>query len=354
MNKKFIPAISVVIPMYNAEKYIGECLNSILVQTFQDFEIIIVDDCSTDNSCAVVENFSDDRIKLIRRKDNSGNRPGIPRNMGIRFAFGDYITFVDSDDAITNTALEELYTIAKNFDADVVCCEKFYQVENTISTDKNFLNRYEHEGIKPPFVDKPTLMTNNLAERVKKFSESRFFGAPWNQLFSRKLIIENDIKFPEINHAEDHVFNFMVIMYAKNYVKVPNMFYIYRVRSDSSIHSRLSARKYIHDWGGSIFRFIKILDDFMDKFDLFKINPDYKYAAFEEIMRQNVMPIVPIYSQISAAKLDEFVREALENIDDTKALTAYLFSRMNVFNVQLIQQQQVIQQLQAQLQQLQK
>ena len=92
----------------------------------------------------------------------------------------------------------------------------------------------------------------------------------------------------------------------------------------------------------------------MKNFEIFKINPELKYAIFESMIRPNLMPILPIYSQIPAAKLDEFVREALENVKDTKALTAYLFSRMNVFNVQLIQQQQVIQQLQAQLQQLQK
>lgn len=122
--KKTIPAVSIIIPMYNTEQYIRDCLDSILAQTFQDFEVIVVDDCSTDNSVLIVESYLPkfnqgvNRLKLIRSEKNS-NTPGMPRNVGIRFSRGEYILFVDSDDAITPTALEELYPIAKKFDADV-------------------------------------------------------------------------------------------------------------------------------------------------------------------------------------------------------------------------------------------
>ena len=94
------PAISVIIPMYNVEKYIGQCLGSLLSQTFQDFEAIVVDDCSTDNSVAEVEKFLpklNDRLKLIKLNKNSGG-VGIPRNVGIQLAHGKYIAFLDSDD----------------------------------------------------------------------------------------------------------------------------------------------------------------------------------------------------------------------------------------------------------------
>ena len=109
--------ISVIIPMYNSEKYVGECLESVLAQTFQDFEIIVVDDCSTDKSCKVVEKFIKnfgDKIKLVRRKFNSG-LPSLPSNDGITISSGKYIFFMDNDDLIIKTAFEELFEIAENF-----------------------------------------------------------------------------------------------------------------------------------------------------------------------------------------------------------------------------------------------
>ena len=113
-----LPAISVVIPMYNAEKYVGELLNSILAQTFQNFEVIVVDDCSTDNSVAVVRNFMPlfgGRLTLTKTQKNCGG-PGEPSNIGIAFSRGEYLLILDNDDTITPTALGELYSVAKHFD----------------------------------------------------------------------------------------------------------------------------------------------------------------------------------------------------------------------------------------------
>ena len=99
------PKISIIMAMYNVEKYLEDCLESLLAQTFQDYEIIIVDDCSTDNSCAVAESYmkifnkkAQEKLRLIRSEKNSGSG-GMPRNIGISFARGKYIYFVDSDDA---------------------------------------------------------------------------------------------------------------------------------------------------------------------------------------------------------------------------------------------------------------
>ena len=129
-----IPAVSIVIPMYNAEKYIGECLESILAQTFQDFEVIVVDDCSTDKSRDIVESYMTkfnrnlERLKLIRSKVNSGGHVGTPRNIGTKRAIGKYIYFMDSDDAFIDDAMENLYNTAEKFGADVVHCDRRYLV----------------------------------------------------------------------------------------------------------------------------------------------------------------------------------------------------------------------------------
>ena len=102
------PAISVIIPMYNTEKYIAACLDSVLSQTFQNYEVIIVDDCSNDKSCEIVESYKPKfggKLQLIRSEKNSGS-PGVPRNTAMPLAKGKYIYFLDSDDALIDTALE--------------------------------------------------------------------------------------------------------------------------------------------------------------------------------------------------------------------------------------------------------
>lgn len=106
------PAISVIIPLYNAEKYLSDCLDSLLDQTFSDFEIIVVDDCSTDNSVAIVESYApkfNGRLILTATKKNSGNAGYTARNKGFLFSRGEYVFFMDADDMIIETALEELY-----------------------------------------------------------------------------------------------------------------------------------------------------------------------------------------------------------------------------------------------------
>ena len=114
--------ISVIISLYNYEKYIGECLESLLGQTFQSFEIIVVDDCSTDNSIAIIKSYFskfNGRLRLTKTKVNTGGG-GEPRNLGFRFSIGKYVFFMDADDALVKTGLEEMYTLAEKYDADVV------------------------------------------------------------------------------------------------------------------------------------------------------------------------------------------------------------------------------------------
>ena len=99
------PAISVIIPMYNAEEYVGECLDSLLAQTFQDFEVIVVDDCSADKCFELVEGYSPKfkgRLRLEKTEKNSGGGGYVPRNIGMSLARGEYVYFMDADDYIKN------------------------------------------------------------------------------------------------------------------------------------------------------------------------------------------------------------------------------------------------------------
>ena len=112
--------VSVIIPVYNVEKYLEECLNSVISQTLKDVEIICVDDCSTDNSCLILDKYKDidSRIILIRHDINRGLGPA--RNSGLAIANGEYILYIDSDDYISNDYVETLYVTAKKYNSDVV------------------------------------------------------------------------------------------------------------------------------------------------------------------------------------------------------------------------------------------
>ena len=108
--------ISVIIPVYNCEKFIEKCLQSLVNQTLTDIEIILVNDGSTDNSQKIIEKFSDTRIKLINKK-NGGQSSA--RNVGLDVANGEYIGFIDSDDWVDSDFFEKLYNTAKKYNADI-------------------------------------------------------------------------------------------------------------------------------------------------------------------------------------------------------------------------------------------
>lgn len=116
------PTISVIMPMYNAEKYIRLMLESVLDQEFSDFELILIDDASTDRTLEIAKSFNDPRITVIENKENLGgaNGPGVVRNVGLDAAKGDYIYFMDNDDVLMPDGLKILLTAAVHTNADVV------------------------------------------------------------------------------------------------------------------------------------------------------------------------------------------------------------------------------------------
>ena len=353
MNRT-LPAISVIIPMYNTEKYIAECLESLIAQTFKNFEVIIVNDCSTDSSPAIVQSYVakfGGRLKLSHMKKNSGGAPA-PRNRGIRISSGEYLYFMDSDDAIISTAFEELYTLAKKFDADVIHCEKYYVAPGeTVTTDKNFLTLRARKT--DNFTTSPTLETADLGERVKKFTKPEIWWAPWAHLIKREFILDNDIEFPKLSIADDFIFTFCVYCLASKFVIVPNAVYVWRqlLNSNSNYRAKLSPEKLIHRRAGDIFRGIKFLDAFISNSDSFRNYPQCKYNAIDFFIDRQIYPILELYSQIPAASLDDLIRQELDSIGNDTAITAQLFGRMVTTNLNsILASQQQLNQFAAQAQ----
>ena len=317
------PKISVIIPLYNAEKFISACLESLLAQTFQDFEVIVVDACSPDSSLAVVESYSskfNGRLTLSCMEKNSGT--GVAgRNKGLLISRGEYVFNMDNDDLLTLTGLEELYTLAENFDADVVYCEKYYTANDNLS--EVFIHSEQHGG---SFVDKPTLESENLARRVQKILQHDFCVTPWSKLVRRDLLIENEIFFPSVKIADDDIWTYEIIFRAKKILRVPNVVYIWRQSEDSLFHRNRTPQSEINFWSDPLIRGLKNFDDFMGETEFFQRNPQYRLAVLDHLVHGRCFAqLSKIGAEISPLEFYETIRDDFaKNLGDYNVPVAYL------------------------------
>ena len=213
------PKVSVIIPLYNAEDYIRITLMSLRNQTFKDFEIVIVDDCSTDNSLNVVKDFKEndvigDKIRIIELERNGGISN--TRNVGLSFANGEYVTFLDNDDMFIPQALEIFVNTAENWQAEVVHTHSHYQNPKDMPQGNKMTFRmasFEHGNrinLKAP----PYLLTNDMSDRMQSFSVYGIDWNVWGKLFRRDFLMMNNIRFPKIKLTEDLLFVFQTLLYA--------------------------------------------------------------------------------------------------------------------------------------------
>ena len=349
------PAVSVVIPLFNAEKYVGECLDSLLAQTFQNFEVIVVDDCSTDNSVAVVQSYAEKfggRLKLAHMKKNTGSA-GFPRNKGIELSRGEYLFFMDADDLVTPTALEELYTQAKKFDADVVHCEKFFQVSDEILNDterKKFLKPWNYLTGENFLVTEPLVWENNFEERIKFFGQRKLIWNVWNQLIRRDFITDNEIKFCNIV-AEDMIFTICELCSAKKYVLLPNVIYYYRQSEGSVMRGKKDLSKLLRRQVKALREAVRYIEKFLSEREFFSRRPDLKYILFDTFANEILNGVTGFYAQVPAPALDELLQKEFSD-GNHKALTTFLFSTVNSYRLQLIRAQQFAAQAQQRIAQL--
>ena len=325
------PAVSVIIPMYNAEKFIGEALDSILAQTLQSFEVIVVDDCSKDSSYKVVESYIPKfggRLKLSRMEKNSGAAPA-PRNKGFGFSRGEYIFFMDVDDVFTKTALEEMYTLAKDYDADVVYCEKYFMSKGT--GQDLIKNAYPADTSIQygDFVDKPTLISNDLGKRLQELYERKFWVTPWQRLVKRELLSENRITFPEIIGSDDVVWCFQVLCCAKRFLRVPNSCYIRRMYDESFTKSKKPINKLMHQWMDILIRGLKFADNFMERLSVFRERPDLRYNALLTLSRSSFNVVYPHYKNLPPEEIFNIFRtEFAKDTGNNDVLVSFLCTRV--------------------------
>lgn len=225
-------AVSVIVPVYNVEKYIGECADSIIGQSLKNIEIIFVNDGSTDSSLQILREYEkkDDRVVVI---DKANQGVSSARNSGIDAARGKYMAFVDSDDWIDKYMYEILYDAAETHDADIVCCGWKNFPKNGCSRKDCLPKKFE--------VYEDWFTAKRRRESINI----------WNKLYKGSLIAENELHFnTNISYAEDECFNLCVYPLTKRVVSVPAKLYNYRVRESSATFSSTKKKfaNYINVW----------------------------------------------------------------------------------------------------------
>jgi len=213
------PLVSVIVPIYNVEKYLANCLDSLINQTLKDIEIICVDDGSTDDSSVIIAEYlkKDKRIIVVHRQN--GGR-SVARNEGLKIARGQYIMFCDADDLYKIDMCEVLYNTIKNNKTDIACCEISINYESDsdlLDSDKEYYS-LKFEGKKECYED----------------DLLKIDGSVCNKIFNKSLIDKFDVKFPEGLVYEDAAFFFMYYSICKNSYFVKQPLYVYN-RHDGSI-----------------------------------------------------------------------------------------------------------------------
>lgn len=220
-----MPKVSVIIPTYNVEKYLSDCLNSILNQTFEDIEIICIDDGSTDSTLKILNEYSskDNRIKILTQ-ENAG--PGVARTKGIAVAQGEYLSFIDSDDYISLDYYEKLYTKAQKTNADIVKA-------GWVTKETN---------------GKEIIGTRNIeiAKELEKYSSpySTFYNEWQSAIFKRSLVNQYGINFPSQRYHEDVAFLYKFLSITKTFAIEDSAFYTIRKNLDSTTNKKVDISRY--------------------------------------------------------------------------------------------------------------
>lgn len=324
-----MPKVSVIIPVYNVENYLAECLDSVIDQTVRNLEILCINDASTDSSLEIIREYADKdfRIRILQNEQNMGL--AYTRNRGLEVATGEYVLFVDSDDFIHSELLE---TVMKEMgEAEVACFD--YQKRNEIGEEKDRHLFNLQEGI---YEARDFFIT--AVER-----NSVIYSA-WSKLYRRDFLVRENLKFADGILYEDIAFNFLCMMKAKKVYCIPEKLYTYRFRNDSIMTKKIG-RKNVMDYFSiicclcsfyleenfdsrlekAIEKYIhKVYRDFMNAFRRYGLTED-GYALksdFEDKKEAKLYGIVAGF-ETYAGEVQECIADRIEYIREAERVIVY-------------------------------
>lgn len=224
------PLVSLIVPVYNVALYLENCLDSIKAQTYREFEVLLVNDGSTDTSPDICRAYtrSDNRFRLID-KPNSGVSDS--RNQALAQAGGKYLQFLDADDWLTPDAIETLVHTAESTGADLVLSH-FYRVAGVRMVQRGHIKK------------EMVLTRQEFAEEMMKAPANYYYGVLWNKLYRRSIVEAHRLRCPvDVSWCEDFLFNLNYIEYIRLVATVPKPIYYYRKREDSLVNAQASLRR---------------------------------------------------------------------------------------------------------------
>lgn len=237
--------VSIVMPVYNVEKYLRQCLDSLFSQTLQSIEIIAVNDGSTDNSLQILEEYQKNKPQIMKIYSTKNRGVSHARNYGIKKAIGDYILFVDSDDFIEIDMCEKLYNKAVADDNDIVICTRY----NVYEDPHTGLLRRDHIKLE--------LINDSFNLHDNKYELAHILPFPWDKLFKRDLL--TGMEFPLNMRFEDIVFVYQVVVKAKNIGVVDEPLYNYRKTAQGGFLNTFSKQTL------DIIKAFELVLDYMEK-----------------------------------------------------------------------------------------
>jgi glycosyltransferase involved in cell wall biosynthesis len=299
------PKVSIIIPVYNVEAYLVDCLESIVNQSLKDIEIICINDGSTDNSLEILNEYAqkDNRIVIISQ-ENQGQ--GVARNNAIGIANGEYILFVDPDDWIEEGALETLYSFAKEKSAQVVRFDyKDYNEHSGKIKDRNFAKqikrKYDYDLISTPSYSWKTFKKGcliNLDMHV------------WAYFYSTDFIKNNLIKFAPTRRGEDQLFANSAILLADKIYYLDKYLYFYRCRKGSAVNTK-------DKYNMQVFENIRLMKEFLIEHSLYEELKEENDIYAKTVFRWN-------YDQCPEEMLEEYKNRAREYFSSDREFKTFL------------------------------
>lgn len=249
--------VSIIVPVYQVEKYIRQCIDSILAQTFTDFELILVDDGSKDRSGQICDEYvrMDNRVRVIH-KENGGLSDA--RNRGMDQAVGSYFLFVDSDDYIASTMVECLYEKVVKEKADIAVCNYLYYFEN--DREKNFST-----NVKPEIFSGTEIFYNRKNER-----NYGIWTVAWNKIYKTETI--GNVRFRLGKYHEDEFWANDIYQMNIKVVTIPECLYYYRQHDESTMKQK------------SIQKNFDVIEALQERIDIYLQKPEYAHQAYKVLI----------------------------------------------------------------------
>lgn len=331
------PLVSIILPVYNAKLHIARCIQSILDQTFTDFELIIVNDGSSDNVtlpvCQMYANV-DKRIHLI---DKANQGVSHTRNIGIEMAAGKYLQFVDSDDYLAPDYTESLVNTARTFDADLVIAHYYMVIPKNgasplrersiqlaeqleLPLAQKFADKMrakdeeEMEVRENGFLPNSVMDQKQFATALMEYPASFYYGVMWNKLYRRDIILEHDIRCnTDISWSEDFLFNLQYLRYASRFCSIEKAGYYYLQNPSSLVHTQSFDVPEMVRLKAMLFSYYKELLQDLGLYEKNKRTVE-KYLVSSAESTQPTSPLVELFGEVKDTLL-----ESLRSDEDKEA-----------------------------------